>query len=123
MMIFLADHFSERDNAIAYQFRMLDELRGVAGDSRDQDLPGGEFHVASTTAYPISESVATSPGNVHELAVLRNSAGESVCTIDEPRCSCSRSSVINSAANNAADAKKTESAPRSLCCAPSAAAR
>ena len=25
--IFLADHFSERDNAIAYQFRMLDELR------------------------------------------------------------------------------------------------
>ena len=48
MMIFLADHFSERDNAIAYKFRMLDELRGVAGDSRDQDLPGGEFHVQQT---------------------------------------------------------------------------
>jgi hypothetical protein len=28
------------------EFRMLDELRGVAGNSRDQDLPGGEFHVA-----------------------------------------------------------------------------
>jgi hypothetical protein len=23
------------------EFRMLDELRGVAGNSRDQDLPGG----------------------------------------------------------------------------------
>lgn len=28
------------------EFWMLDELRGVAGNSRDQDLPGGEFHVA-----------------------------------------------------------------------------
>jgi hypothetical protein len=25
---------------------MLDELRGVAGNSHDQDFPGGEFHVA-----------------------------------------------------------------------------
>jgi hypothetical protein len=56
------------------------------------------------------------------LAVFRKLPGESVCTIDELRRSCSRSSVTNSAANNAAEAKNTESAPRSLCCAPSAAA-
>jgi hypothetical protein len=36
----------ERDEAIGYQFRMLDELGGVADNTRNQDLPGGEFHVA-----------------------------------------------------------------------------
>ena len=30
---------------------MRDEPRRVAGNSRDQDLAGGEFHVAPTTAY------------------------------------------------------------------------
>jgi hypothetical protein len=39
--VFSTDDFSERDNAIAYQFRMLDELRRMAGNSRDQDFTGG----------------------------------------------------------------------------------
>ena len=37
--VFLADDFSERDDAIGYQFRMLDEIGGVADDTRNQDLP------------------------------------------------------------------------------------
>jgi hypothetical protein len=44
--IFSADEFSERDDAISYQFRVLDESGGVADNTRNQDLPGGEFHVA-----------------------------------------------------------------------------
>jgi hypothetical protein len=43
------------------EFRMLDKLRRVTGNYRDHDLPGAELHVAPTTAYPISESVATLP--------------------------------------------------------------
>jgi hypothetical protein len=43
-----ADEFSEGDDGIGDEFRMLDELRGVAGNSRDQDLPGGECHVRQT---------------------------------------------------------------------------
>jgi hypothetical protein len=44
--VFSADDFSERDDAISYQFRVLDEVGGVADNTRNQDLPGGEFHVA-----------------------------------------------------------------------------
>ena len=29
--VFLADDFSERDDAIGYELRVLDEVRGVAG--------------------------------------------------------------------------------------------
>ena len=43
--VLFADEFSERDDAIGYQFRVLDEVGGVADDTRNQDLPGGEFHV------------------------------------------------------------------------------
>jgi hypothetical protein len=32
---------------IVPEFRMLDELRGVAGNSRDQDLPAGSSRRAS----------------------------------------------------------------------------
>jgi hypothetical protein len=32
--IFLADEFSERGDAIGYQFRVLDEIGGVADNSR-----------------------------------------------------------------------------------------
>jgi hypothetical protein len=39
--MFSADEFSEGDDGIGDEFRMLDEHRGVAGNSRDQDLPGG----------------------------------------------------------------------------------
>ena len=60
MMIFLADHFSERDNAIAYQFRMLDELRGVAGDSRDQDLPDWGVSRAADSLFMLVTDVAGS---------------------------------------------------------------
>jgi hypothetical protein len=44
--VFLADDFSERDDAIGYQFRVLDKVGGVADDARDEDFSGGEFHVA-----------------------------------------------------------------------------
>ena len=40
-----AGEFSERDDAIGYQFRVLDEAGGVADDTRKEDLSGGEFHV------------------------------------------------------------------------------
>ena len=36
---------------------MLDELRGVAGNSRDQDLPG-EFHVAPDFEFMLVTDVA-----------------------------------------------------------------
>ncbi len=44
--IFSADVFRERDEAIGYEFRVLDEVGGVADNTRNQDLPGGEFYVA-----------------------------------------------------------------------------
>jgi hypothetical protein len=44
--VFSADYFGECDDAIGYQFRVLDEVGGVADNARNQDLPGGEFHVA-----------------------------------------------------------------------------
>jgi hypothetical protein len=101
------------------------DRRAVAqGAQLTPAIADGEFHVARAAyRYECDLSpIATSSGNLHDLAVLRNSAGESVWTINEPRCSCSRSNVTNSAANSAAEAKNTESAPRSLCCAPRAAA-
>jgi hypothetical protein len=41
--VFAADEFSERDDAIGYQFRVLDEVGGVADNTGNQDFPGGEF--------------------------------------------------------------------------------
>jgi hypothetical protein len=41
--VFLADDSSERDQAIGDQFRVLDELGGVPDNTRNQDLPAGEF--------------------------------------------------------------------------------
>jgi hypothetical protein len=51
--VFAANDFSERDDAICDEFRMLDELRWVAGNSRDQDLPGGSF-TSRQTLYSCS---------------------------------------------------------------------
>ena len=48
--VFSADEFSERDDAIGGQFRVLDEVGGVADNTRNQDLAGGEFHVAPIMA-------------------------------------------------------------------------
>src|SRR4030095_13978461 len=44
--VFSAGDFSERNDAIGYQFRVLDEIGSVADDAWDEDLSGGEFHVA-----------------------------------------------------------------------------
>jgi hypothetical protein len=33
-------------NAIGYKFQVLDEIDGEADDTRNQDLPGEEFHFA-----------------------------------------------------------------------------
>jgi hypothetical protein len=51
--VFSADEFSESDDGIGDEFRVLDELRGVAGNSRDQDLPGGNF-TSRQTLYSCS---------------------------------------------------------------------
>ena len=48
-----AEEFSERDNAIAYQFRVLDEIGGVADRTRDQDLPRRQF-TSRQTLYSCS---------------------------------------------------------------------
>ena len=44
--VFLADDFSERDDAIGYPFRVLDKVGRMAGNTRNQDIPGREFHLA-----------------------------------------------------------------------------
>ena len=38
-----ANKFGERDDAIGHQFRVLDEVGGVADNTGNQDPPGGEF--------------------------------------------------------------------------------
>jgi len=55
---FLADDFSQRDHAIDYQFRALDEIGGVADDTRNQDLPGGEFQVAADFDFMLVTAIA-----------------------------------------------------------------
>jgi hypothetical protein len=55
----LADEFSERDGAIGYQFRVLYEVGGVA-DTRNQDLPGGEFHVGADFVFMFVTNLASS---------------------------------------------------------------
>jgi hypothetical protein len=40
------------------EFRMPDDLRGAAGNSRDQHLPGGEFHVAPDFVFMLVTDVA-----------------------------------------------------------------
>jgi hypothetical protein len=44
--VFLADDFSEPDDAIGCQLRVLDEIGGMADNTRNRDLPDGQFHVA-----------------------------------------------------------------------------
>src|SRR4029434_8346262 len=56
--VFSADDFSEREDAIGYQFRMLDEIGGVSDDTRNQDLSGGEFHVAPNFVFMFVADVA-----------------------------------------------------------------
>jgi hypothetical protein len=70
----LTDDFSERDNAIGYQFRVLDEICGVADNTRNQDLPAGSFtsRQLRPTGYEGDLSpIAANPGNVHDLALIQ----------------------------------------------------
>jgi hypothetical protein len=39
--VFSAYEFSELDDAISYQCRVLDQVGGVADDARDEDFSGG----------------------------------------------------------------------------------
>jgi hypothetical protein len=57
-MFSLAHEFSEGDDGIGNEFRMLDDLRGLAGNSRDQNFPGGEFHVAPDFEFMFVTDVA-----------------------------------------------------------------
>jgi len=56
--VFLADDFSERDEAVGDQFRVLDEIGGVADDAGDQDFSGGQFHVAPDFVFMFVADVA-----------------------------------------------------------------
>ena len=49
--VFSADEFSEGDDSIGYQFRMLDEIGGLADNTRNQDLPGGRVPITTRTGY------------------------------------------------------------------------
>jgi len=44
--VFPADDFSEGDDAVGDQFRVLDEIGGVADDPRDEDFSRGQLDVA-----------------------------------------------------------------------------
>ena len=56
--VFAADDFSERDDAIGYQFRVLDKIGGVADDAGNQDFSGGQFHVAPDFEFMLVTDVA-----------------------------------------------------------------
>ena len=56
--VLAADDFSERDNAIGDQFRMLDEIGGVADKAGDEEFSGGEFHVAPDFEFMLVADVA-----------------------------------------------------------------
>ena len=56
--VFTADDFGKRDDAIGHQFWVLDEIGGVADNTRNQDLPGGEFHVAPDFEFMFVTDVA-----------------------------------------------------------------
>jgi hypothetical protein len=100
--VFSADDFSKRDDAIGYQFRCSTRSVEWLTTHGIRIFSAGSFTSRQLRPSRYEDDlspIATSSGNFHDLAVLRNSAGESVWTIDEPRCSCSRSSVTNSAAD------------------------
>ena len=56
--VFLADDFSERDDAIGDQFRVLDEIGGVTDDAGDEDFSGGQFHIAPDFVFMFVTDVA-----------------------------------------------------------------
>jgi hypothetical protein len=66
--VFLADEISERYESIGYQFRVLDEIGGVADDTRNQDLASGEFHVAPNFDFMFATDVAIVENVKAELA-------------------------------------------------------
>jgi hypothetical protein len=41
--VFAADDVGKGEDAIGYQFWVLDEIGGAADDTRSQDLPAGSF--------------------------------------------------------------------------------
>jgi hypothetical protein len=71
---FLADDFSERNDAIGHQFRMLDEIGGVADNTRSQDLPSGEFHVAPD--FELSQEKTPDPFSTRLIIDLLCTVGE-----------------------------------------------
>src|SRR5690242_15096670 len=56
--VFPADEFSERDEAIGHKFGVLDQIGGVADDTRDENLSGGELHVAPDFEFMFVTDVA-----------------------------------------------------------------
>ena len=56
--VFAADDVGESDDAIRYQFRVLDEVGGMADDTGDQEFSGGKFHVAPDFEFMFVTDVA-----------------------------------------------------------------
>src|SRR5258706_2519442 len=53
-----ADDFSEGDDAVGYEFRVLDEIGGVADDAGNEDFSGGQFHSAPDFIFMFVTDVA-----------------------------------------------------------------
>ena len=56
--VFLADDVGEGEDAVGYQFRVLDEVGGVADDAGDEDFSGGQFHIAPDFEFMFVTDVA-----------------------------------------------------------------
>jgi hypothetical protein len=56
--VFLADEFGERDDAIGYQFRVLDRVGGVAGQQPESGSSRRKFHVALDFVFMFMSDVA-----------------------------------------------------------------
>ena len=54
--VFLTDDFSERDDAIGYEFRVLDEVGRVADGAGDKDFSGGGFDVPPDFEFKFENS-------------------------------------------------------------------
>jgi len=65
--VFSADDFSERDDAIGYEFRVLDEVGRVADGAGDKDFSGGRFDVPPDFEFKFENS-----GQVLNRGVVRS---------------------------------------------------
>src|SRR5215467_3887659 len=56
--IFATDDVGEGENAIRHQFRVLDEIGGVADNAGDEDLSGGQPDIAPDLVFMFVTDIA-----------------------------------------------------------------